>query len=290
MEVALNVQQELQSRRDAADRLRHLQVDRARYESELARRRFLRVDPDNRLVAASLEVEWNSKLRALSEAEENYERQCEADQLRVSAVQREQVLALATNFPQLWNDPGTADRERKRMVRLLIEDVTVRKGEQVQLDVRFRGGMSKTLMLPRPLSYCESHKQNPAMVAEMDRLLDDYNYADVARILNEKGFKTGDGLPLASPAVGSFERPTDSKAASIGFVNEACLPSLRLHDGAASQPIQSRIGDEGVEFVRMPLTVETNFSLKIPGPIHPGSTLEEFRLAIISGTQHSIPC
>jgi hypothetical protein len=88
------------------------------------------------------------------------------------------------------------------MVRLLIEDVTIRKGEQVQLDVRFRGGRSKALMLPRPLSFCESHKQNPAMVAELDRLLDDHNYADVARILNENGFKTGDGLPLTSPAVG----------------------------------------------------------------------------------------
>jgi DNA invertase Pin-like site-specific DNA recombinase len=202
LEVALNVQQELQSRWDEADRLRRLQVDRARYESELARRRFLRVDPDNRLVAASLEAEWNSNLHALSEAEQNYERQCQADQLKIGTVQREQVLALATNFPQLWNDSSTADRERKRMVRLLIEDVTIRKGEQVQLDVRFRGGMSKTLMLPRPLSYCESHKQNPAMVAEMDRLLDHYNYADVARILNENGFKTGDGLPLTSTAVG----------------------------------------------------------------------------------------
>ena len=202
LEVALNVQQELQSRWDEADRLRRLQVDRARYESELARRRFLRVDPDNRLVAASLEAEWNSKLHALSEAEQNYERQCQTDQLKISTVQREQVLALATNFPQLWNDPVTADPERKRMVRLLIEDVTIRKGEQVQLDVRFRGGMSKTLMLPRPLSYCETHMQNPAMVAEMDRLLDNYNYADVARIPNENGFKTGDGLPLTSPAVG----------------------------------------------------------------------------------------
>jgi hypothetical protein len=70
--------------------------------------------------------------------------------------------------------------ERKRIIRLLIEDITIRKGEQIQLDVRFRGGMSKTLMLPRPLSYCESHKQNPAMIADMDRLLDDYNYTDVA--------------------------------------------------------------------------------------------------------------
>src|SRR5689334_3056972 len=142
LEVALSVHQELQSRWEEADRLRRLQVDRARYESELARRRFLRVDPDNRLVAASLEAEWNAKLRALSEAEQNYDRQCQADQFKISAAQREQVLALATDFRRLWHDSETPDRERKRMVRLLIEDVTIRKGETVQLDVRFRGGMS----------------------------------------------------------------------------------------------------------------------------------------------------
>ena len=142
------------------------------------------------------------KLRGLAEAEQNYERQRQADQFKISAAQREQVLALATDFPRLGNDPATANRERKRMIRLLIEDITIRKGEQIKLDVRFRGGAAKTLLLPKPLSFCESHRQNPAMVAEMDRLLDDYNYADTARILNEKGFKTGDGLPLTSIAVG----------------------------------------------------------------------------------------
>jgi hypothetical protein len=63
-------------------------------------------------------------------------------------------------------------------------------------------GRREANALPRPLSYCESHKQNPAMIAEMACLLDDYNYADAARILNEKGCKTGDGLPLTSIAVG----------------------------------------------------------------------------------------
>src|SRR5712691_1416383 len=132
------------------------------------------------------------ELRAPSEAEQNYERQRQADQSKISAAQQEQVLALATDFPRLWNDPGTANRERKRMVRLLIEDITIRKGEQIQLDVRFRGGRSTMLTLPRPLSHCGSHKQNPAMVAAMDRLLEGHNYADTARILNENGFKTGD--------------------------------------------------------------------------------------------------
>ena len=153
LEVALSVQQEIQVRSDEADRLRRLQVDRARYESELARRRFLRVDPDNRLVAALLESEWNVKLRVLSEAEQNYERQRQADQFTISEKQREQVLALAKNFPRLWNDPGTANRERKRIVRLLIEDITIRKGEQIQLDVLFRVGATKTLMFPPAVKF-----------------------------------------------------------------------------------------------------------------------------------------
>lgn len=256
LEVALSVHQELQSRWEEADRLRRLQVDRARYESELARRRFLRVDPDNRLVAASLEAEWNAKLRALSEAEQNYDRQCQADQLRISAPQREQVLALATDFPLLWHDSETPDRERKRMVRLLIEDVTMRKGEQIQLDVRFRGGMSKTLMLPRPVSYCESHKQKPEMVAEMDRLLDHYNYADVARILNERNLKTGDGLPLTPVAIGyirkayglksRFDRLRERGLLTIHEVAQACGVSTKtisewLHKGLLrAHPINDR--------------------------------------------------
>jgi hypothetical protein len=288
LEVALNVQQELQSRWDEADRLRRLQVDRARYESELARRRFLRVDPDNRLVAASLEAEWNSKLHALSEAEQTYERQCEADQLKVSAVQREQVLALATNFPQLWNDPSTADRERKRMVRLLIEDVTIRKAQQVQLDVRFRGGMSKTLMLPRPLSYCESHKQNPAMVTEMDRLLDQYNYADVARILNENEFKTGDGLPVTSTAVGyirtayglksRFDRLRERGMLTLSEIARRCGVSTKtISDWRQKNRIRAHAINDRNQFL-----------YEDPGPNPPRKHARKFRVAIISGTQHSL--
>jgi DNA invertase Pin-like site-specific DNA recombinase len=201
LEVALNVQREIQARWEETDRLRRLEVDRARYEAELCRRRFLRVDPDNRLVAASLEADWNLKLQALAEAERQYQRQREADQAELSERQRQQILALATDFPQLWNDPVTANRERKRMVRLLIEDITVRKEQQIQLQIRFRGGMSKTLVLPVPLKSFEARKQNPEMIAQMDRLLDDYNYRDVARVLNEKGFKTGEGLPLTAESV-----------------------------------------------------------------------------------------
>ncbi len=104
LEVALAVQQELQSRLDESDRLRHKQAERARYESELARRRYMQVDPDNRLVADVLEAEWNERLKALTSTQEEYERAREADRTVLDDEQRKQILALATDFPRLWND------------------------------------------------------------------------------------------------------------------------------------------------------------------------------------------
>ena len=150
LEVALSVQDELAARADEADRLRRQQVERARYEAELAQRRYLRVDPDNRLVAATLEAEWNNKLRALDAAQDDYERQRAADTL-LEDEKRQRVLALATDFPRLWRDPMTPARERKRMARLLIEDVTLIKGDELARRPRPLPRRSpRSLHLPRP--------------------------------------------------------------------------------------------------------------------------------------------
>src|SRR5207247_6418984 len=116
LEVTLAVQKKLQSRFEEADRLRQQQVERSRYEAELARRRYLRVDPENRLVADSLEADWNAKLKMLAEAQMLCERQREQDRKAVNDQQRAAILSLARSFPQLWRDPATPDRERKRIV------------------------------------------------------------------------------------------------------------------------------------------------------------------------------
>jgi DNA invertase Pin-like site-specific DNA recombinase len=188
LEVAMSVQDELATRAEEADRLRRQQVERARYEAELAQRRYLRVDPDNRLVAATLEAEWNTKLRALADAQENYERQRDADAL-LDDEKRRQILALATDFPRLWCDPATPARERKRMVRLLIEDVTLLKGTALEVHVRFRGGATRTLRLDRPKPAAELHKLDPAVVAEVDRLLDDHTHSEISEALNASGHR-----------------------------------------------------------------------------------------------------
>ncbi len=191
LEVALAVQNELENRAQEVDRMRRQQVDRACYEAELAQRRYLRVDPDNRLVADSLEAEWNNKLRALAAAQENYERNRDGEGSVLSAEQREQVMALVTDFPRLWRDPATPQRERKRMVRLLLEDVTLVKADEVVAQIRFRGGATQKIRLPLPLSAPELRKTHPMVVAEIDRLLDHHTDAEIADILNARGLRPG---------------------------------------------------------------------------------------------------
>jgi DNA invertase Pin-like site-specific DNA recombinase len=202
LEMTLAVQQELNARLDEADRLRRQQVERARYEADLAQRRYMKVDPDNRLVADVLEAEWNQKLRALVKAQEEYEQQRQADRLVLNERQRGEVLALATDFPRLWHDPQTPHRERKRMVRLILEDVTLHKEEQIRVDVRFRGGATRTLMLALPMG----HETDPAILGEIDKLLDDYTERQVAAILNRRGLVTCDGKPFDSLIVGDLRR------------------------------------------------------------------------------------
>jgi hypothetical protein len=141
LEVSVQVQQELQSRLAEADRLRRQQVQRAQYEADQARVRFMRVDPNNRLVADTLEGLWNEKLRNLAQAKEDYEKKRQADQQPVTPEQQQQILALAQDVPKRWNHPRTSPRDRKRMARLLVDDVTLnREGTLITAQVRFKGG------------------------------------------------------------------------------------------------------------------------------------------------------
>jgi len=198
VEVALAVQEELQARADEADRLRRQQVERARYEAELAQRRYIRVDPDNRLVAESLEADWNHKLRALADAQQNYERQRQADGRLLSDQQRQEVTTLAADFPRLWGAPNVPQRERKRMARLLIEDVTLLRSNEILAHVRFRGGATHSLHLPLPLPAPLLRKTHPAVVAEVDRLMAEHTDAEIASILKERGIRPALGEQFTS--------------------------------------------------------------------------------------------
>ena len=99
----------------------------------------MQVDPDNRLVAGSLETEWNNKLRAFAQARDEAERQRDADRATLDKATEARIRELAHDFPAVWDDTATSHRDRKRMARLLLEDVTLLKADRLHVHIRFKG-------------------------------------------------------------------------------------------------------------------------------------------------------
>jgi hypothetical protein len=194
MEVSLAVEQEVIEKFNEADRLRRQHVERAHYDVQCAQRRYMLVDPANRLVADTLEAQYNAKLHALAQAEDNYKRQREREQETLDEAQKKQLFSLTKNFPAIWNDPLTPMRERKRMVAFLIEDVTLIKTDTISIQVRFKGGSTTALSIPVPLNAWQGRKTPDTIVSLIDELLDKHSEAEVGKMLNEQGCMTGAGV------------------------------------------------------------------------------------------------
>ena len=192
--VALEIRKEIETRQQEADDLRCKAIERAQIEADLAQRRFMMVDPENRLVADTLEADWNDKLRAVADAREQRERQRSEDQRAYDEEIAGRLLTMTTDFLQIWNDPATPNRERKRMLGYLVEDVTlVKRGTDgtTNIHVRFRGGKTETLTTLNPKSSAQQVKTPEEIVALVDELLDDYVYDRIAELLNERGLQPG---------------------------------------------------------------------------------------------------
>lgn len=206
LEVALTVQAELDTRAAEVDALRRGHVERARHRADLARRRYLAVDPDNRLVADSLEADWNDALRALQTAREDYERASAAAAATLTDQLKNRIRTLTTDFPTLWANPNTAQRDRKRIVRLLIDDVTLHKTDRIHLHVRFRGGQTHSLAVPIPPTSWQARQTRPDTVEALDRHLDSHTDAEAADALNAAGHRSGENKPFTAGIVVHLRR------------------------------------------------------------------------------------
>ena len=194
VELALEIRREIEARHEEADQLRCRAIERAQIEADLAQRRFMLVDPSNRLVADTLEAEWNDKLRALAQAREERERGRQQDQLVVDETIRQRLVVMTTDFKKLWNDPCTANRERKRLLAYIIEDATLIKLPRegiTNIHVRFKGGKTETLTTLNPKSSAQQIKTPTTIVELVNKLLDDHIYSEIADILNQQGLRPG---------------------------------------------------------------------------------------------------
>jgi hypothetical protein len=152
------------------------------------------VDPVNRLVADTLESDWNEKLRALARARDERERARREDQIAVDEAIRDRFVAMTTDFKRLWSDPSTPNRERKRMLAYLVEDVTLVKlpaEGTTKVHVRFRGGPTTTLTTVNPKPSWQKVKTPSEIVELVDHLLDHHVYDEIADILNARGLHPG---------------------------------------------------------------------------------------------------
>ncbi|MBU1947577.1 MAG: recombinase family protein [Candidatus Eisenbacteria bacterium] len=194
VEMALEIRREIETRQREADQLRCRAIERAQVEADLAQRRFMLIDPSNRLVADTLEADWNNKLRTLVKAREERESGQHEDQIAIDDTIRDRLVAMTTDFMQLWADPATPNRERKRMLAHIIEDATLIKCQEegtTTIHVRFTGGKTETLTAQNPKSSAQQVKTPAKIVALVDQLLDNHTYAEIADLLNERGFQPG---------------------------------------------------------------------------------------------------
>jgi Recombinase/Recombinase zinc beta ribbon domain len=234
-EAALQVSAELRHRAAEADALRAAHVDRARYHADLARRRYLAVDPANRLVAGTLEADWNTALRALNDTQAAYDKTRDQHDGQLTDAQKARIAQLVTDLPGIWNDPATPMRERKRIARLLLTDITVtRTSDTITAHVRLAGGQARTLTLPVPDPPWKIRQTPAATIAEIDKLPGHHTCAEIAAILRSRGLPNGEGRhftpTMVQRVIRTYQLPSRRQrlldAGLIPLTQMAALPGV----------------------------------------------------------------
>ena len=192
--LALAAADEVSARRERSTRALELQVERARYEAARAERAFHRCEPENRLVARSLEQRWEDKLRSLREAEATLA----TAQAATPLPARGELEALAANLPHLWAAPTTSPKDRKRVLRTMVSDVALisEPGPRVHAGIRWRTGATDEVVVFR-----SAPRRTPAAAIELVRRLAEHSDEDLVVELAHAGISTGAGRPFNVAAV-----------------------------------------------------------------------------------------
>ena len=194
--LAITAAEQVADRRTRAHRAAELALERARYDAARAERAFEQVDPDNRLVARTLEARWETKLAALTEAEAAL---ATAHQTRAPLPGRDELLRLAADLPRLWDDPATSAKDRKRLLRTVIADITLLPDENgvVRIGVRWHTGATDLITTTRR-GPDRTRPEALELITRLGPLLDNHQ---LAAELNAAGLRTGKNRPFDAKAV-----------------------------------------------------------------------------------------
>jgi len=198
LELALAALHELESRDQAILRQWQMRLERAEYEVALAERRYQEVDPANRLVAGTLERRWNDALLHLDGVKKEAAEFQRQEAHVATPEQKAKVLALARDLPRLWHAPTTQSKDRKRMLRLLIKDITVEKPanqKQLLVHIRWQGGACSDVTVPLPPNIADRVRYPSAVVDRIRELARTLPDGEIADQLNGEGQASAKGRP-----------------------------------------------------------------------------------------------
>ena len=208
-EATLQAAQQLESDHDAALAQWRLAVERTRYDAERAERRYRAVDPENRLVARGLEAAWEQRLRDLDQAQAELERKSQSRPRTLSPEDYQRIRALGADLNRVWAAPTTTDRDKKELLRTLLEEVIIavqRDEFRAHLTLRWQGGMITELDVHLPRLNPARMRTDEDTVELVRRLAAHYPDGVIAGILNRQGRKTVRGERFSANQVGSLRR------------------------------------------------------------------------------------
>lgn len=205
IELGLAVAHEAERQAAEVDRQWKLRLDRGRYEAQVAERRYKAVDPDNRVVARTLEREWNDKLQELDAAQRAHQEARQQDKLQLGESDRARILALARDLRQVWDAKTTTHAERKNLLRMLVQQVTLTPidlpDRSTRIQVLWRTGVVSDFTIPRPKQATLRTTTKDALEVIRGLLAQQQTDTQIAEELNRRGLRNMRGRPWRTAAV-----------------------------------------------------------------------------------------
>ena len=272
--AALHAAEALEHDHDAALKQWRLQLERAQYQADKAERRYRQVEPEHRLVARGLERNWEHTLRELAKAEAELALREQQQPRTLTAPERERLLALGADLGRVWSAPTTTDRDRKQLLRCLIEEVILnveRDQDRATVTIRWQGGAITELAVPLP-------RHQPTVRTDEDTIELLKRLAPTTTTQRSPGSSTGkaaapqpaNGSPRSSSAGCAATATSPRSSHPPSRPTASCSPSAKPPTSSASPPPPSSAGSKP----------DSSPASKTPPALHGGSV----------STTSSAPC
>ena len=228
IDVAFKIQEELEANFQQIDNLKKGNLQKLKELSEANKRRYHLVDPANRLVADSLEKDYNESLKHLYEASQEYDTWALSQTSKLTEDIKDKVRSLVQNIGSVFSNETTSNLDKKRIIGLIIEDVTLTKKDTIHVDIRFRGGRLWGHEIEIPPSGGLARQTNKVVVEKVDELLNSYTDIEIAQILNDEGYKSGMGRSFNVTIVREIRKNYKLKSRRIRLEEMGLVDSRQL--------------------------------------------------------------